>query len=131
MFVVLADSAAAQSTAIKAGRVVAPAGRVLTNAVIVVENDRIAAVTTGVPPSASTVIDLGRYTIIPGMIDAHTHMTYFWDGAPGHATAGRQPAGVGVDGPRAGEPAQDARDGRDDCSRHERVGVHGRRDAGS
>jgi imidazolonepropionase-like amidohydrolase len=79
----LAEPAAAQPTAIRAGRVVASSGTILTNAVIVVENDRITAVTTGVPPRAATVIDLGRYTIIPGMIDAHTHMTYFWDGAPG------------------------------------------------
>ena len=27
--------------------------------------------------------DLTRYTAIPGMIDAHTHMTYAWDPASG------------------------------------------------
>src|SRR5262249_30973704 len=26
---------------------------------------------------------LTRYTGIPGLIDVHTHMTYYWDGTPG------------------------------------------------
>ena len=29
------------------------------------------------------MIDLTRYTGIPGLIDVHTHMTYYWDGAAG------------------------------------------------
>jgi imidazolonepropionase-like amidohydrolase len=29
------------------------------------------------------VVDLRRYTGIPGLIDVHTHMTFWWDRAPG------------------------------------------------
>ena len=75
--------ASAQATAIKAARIIIPGGRVLLNGVIVVDKDRIVSVSTDAPPAGSSVVDLGRLTVVPGMIDAHTHMTYFWDGAPG------------------------------------------------
>ncbi|MBI3210424.1 MAG: amidohydrolase family protein [Candidatus Solibacter usitatus] len=58
---------------------------VMENAAIVLEGNRIARVEkdSGKYATGSTVIDLRRYAAIPGMIDAHTHITYFWDGAAG------------------------------------------------
>ena len=34
-------------------------------------------------PANAQIVDLTRYTAIPGLIDLHTHMTYYWDSAPG------------------------------------------------
>jgi imidazolonepropionase-like amidohydrolase len=88
--------ASAATKAIRAGKAVDGSGKVIANAVIVVENDRIVSVGTGAPPAGAEVIDLARFTVIPGMIDLHTHMTYFWDRTPGTRPLGqpRRPAGV-------------------------------------
>jgi imidazolonepropionase-like amidohydrolase len=60
-------------------------GRALRDAVVVVEGDRVTGVGTGTVaiPKGAKVIDLRRYTALPGLIDVHTHMTYYWDGQPG------------------------------------------------
>ena len=75
--------ALAAPKAIRAGRLIDPSGNVVINAVIVVENDRIVSVGTSAPPAGAEIIDLSRYSVIPGLIDLHTHMTYFWDPASG------------------------------------------------
>jgi imidazolonepropionase-like amidohydrolase len=89
---------AAAMKAILAGKAIDPAGTVVVNAVIVINNDRIVSVGTAAPPAGVEVVDLRRFTVIPGMIDLHTHMTYFWDRAPGTRPLNqpRRPAGVTV-----------------------------------
>src|SRR5215813_2417925 len=83
-------NAAAATKAIKFGRLW-DGHQVIRNAVVIVENDKIQSVTAnGKVPAGAEIIDLTRYTGVPGFIDAHTHMTYYWDGAPG-TTPRRQP----------------------------------------
>src|SRR5260221_12301183 len=68
----------AQSLAVKAGRLVdVENGRVLENQTILIEADRIKAVGPNLPiPSGAKVIDLSGMTVLPGLIDMHTHLTY-------------------------------------------------------
>jgi imidazolonepropionase-like amidohydrolase len=72
-------------TAIRFGTLVDGTGSVRRDAVVVTNADTIVRVGTGASavPTGARVIDLRRYTAIPGMIDAHTHITYYWDRAPG------------------------------------------------
>ena len=63
-------------TVIKAGRLLDPeTGTVATNQIIVVEGERIKAVGANLPvPSGAAVIDLSKMTVMPGLVDSHTHM---------------------------------------------------------
>jgi imidazolonepropionase-like amidohydrolase len=78
-------SKAAPIKALRFGKLVDGLGKMVANAVVIVENDRIRSVGADLSaiPAGAEVIDLSRYTAIPGLIDAHTHMTYYWDQAPG------------------------------------------------
>jgi imidazolonepropionase-like amidohydrolase len=94
--IAFAPHARAATTAIRAAKVVGPLGKVLTNVVILVDDDRITSIGSAAPPKGAVVIDLKNLTLIPGLIDLHTHMTYFWDGRPGTRPLGqaRRPSGV-------------------------------------
>ena len=80
LLVLFAGAAQAEDvTVIKAGRLIdVTAGRVLTDQVIVIAGDRIrevgpaSAVTV---PAGAGVVDLSDSTVLPGLVDTHTHLT--------------------------------------------------------
>jgi imidazolonepropionase-like amidohydrolase len=65
-------------TAIKAGKLIdADAGAVLSNQIVLIRGDKIAAVGKEKDvtiPGGATVVDLSNMTVLPGLIDCHTHL---------------------------------------------------------
>lgn len=66
----------AQVVAVRAGRLIDPdSGTVLTNQVILIKDGKIAAMGGVLPVSADAKwIDLSDKTVLPGLIDCHTHV---------------------------------------------------------
>ncbi len=62
------------TSAVRAGRLIdVRTGRVTTNVYILIAKDRILRIADSAPPGIPTV-DLSRYTVVPGLIDAHAHV---------------------------------------------------------
>jgi imidazolonepropionase-like amidohydrolase len=74
----LAAQSQSPATLVKAGRLLDPrTGNVLSPAAVLIENGKIEEV--GPPskvqaPSGAKIIDLGNATLLPGLIDSHTHL---------------------------------------------------------
>lgn len=79
---VLASSAQAQQNApvpqrtiLRAARLLdVQTGRITPNARVLVEGTQIVAINPAATPADAKVIDLGDVTLLPGFIDAHTHL---------------------------------------------------------
>ena len=69
-------SSSGQTLAIHAGATIDPAtGTIAKDQTILIDNGKIVAMGKGLPvPKGATVVDLTRDTVLPGYIDAHTHL---------------------------------------------------------
>jgi len=78
---VKAQGTEAKITAIKAGKLIdVENGKTLVNQIILISHDSIIAVGANLSiPKNAIIIDLSAFTVLPGLIDCHTHIT----GQPG------------------------------------------------
>ncbi|HZU34155.1 MAG TPA: amidohydrolase family protein [Candidatus Angelobacter sp.] len=71
-----AQQAALQKTYVHAGHMLdVKTGKMLDNVLVTIDGEKISAVSSEAAPSGANVINLPNATLVPGLIDAHTHLT--------------------------------------------------------
>jgi imidazolonepropionase-like amidohydrolase len=72
-----------RTVAVRFGRLIDGKGGTFTDAVVVIKDGSIASVGRSAPslPKGTDEFDLKKFTGIPGLIDAHTHLTFVYDPA--------------------------------------------------
>src|SRR6202140_2616291 len=110
--------------AVRFGKLWDGRGKVWTGAIVIVEGGKIRSVTTNTSdiPAGAEVIDLSKYTGLPGLIDVHTHMTIYTD---------EKPAEPMLNKPTANSPAVEVFLARKGAMRTLESGVTMVRDLGS
>src|SRR5271168_2378616 len=70
-------SPSSKTVVIRAGHLLdVKTGKTLSNQTIVIQGDKIVSVGADAQiPAGATVVDLSNATVLPGLIDAHTHIT--------------------------------------------------------
>jgi imidazolonepropionase-like amidohydrolase len=89
--VLIASDGAAQTRAVRFARLW-DGTRIIDDAVVTIDGSRIVRVGRGDGdvPGGVPVLDLRPYVGVPGLIDLHTHMTYYWDRRPGTRPLGQR-----------------------------------------
>lgn len=74
LFIAISSHSVAQKTAILCKTLIDGTGKVVSNPAVIIEGNRIVAIEKRTHvPNGATIIDLGDFTLLPGMIDAHVH----------------------------------------------------------
>jgi imidazolonepropionase-like amidohydrolase len=78
-------AAAGAVKAVRFGKLWDGRSKVWTNALVIVDRGRVRSVTTDAAaiPAGAEVIDLSKYSGLPGLIDVHTHLTMHTEETPG------------------------------------------------
>lgn len=76
LLLVAAQMATAETLVVKADRMLdVRSGRLSAPASIVISDGLITAINPATPPADAEIIELGDQTLLPGLMDMHSHLT--------------------------------------------------------